>query len=129
MLRRAALALLLLAMASPTGAKVPAERLGDAHFAGLWSMDGPAGCIEGDTLSFYATGLFAVTNGGRNPVEALGTWEIADGVLRLKESKVEAPLAFEEAEATVDALQEGRMDLTITYADGRSQSYTLDRCP
>jgi hypothetical protein len=122
-------ALFCLLAALPAGAKVDPARLGAAHFAGLWSMDGPQGCAGGDTLSFYATGIFAVTSGGGNPVEALGTWEIGEGVLLLKESKLAAPLVFEEAQATIDALQDGRMDLTVTYADGRRHSYTLDRCP
>jgi len=115
--------------ATPAAAKVDAERLGAAHFVGLWSMDGPAGCTGGDTLGFYATGIFAVTNGGTNPVEALGTWTIGEGVLLLKESRVETPYAFDEAEATIDTLQEGRMGVTIIYADGRRLSYELDRCP
>jgi hypothetical protein len=128
MLRNRILAAIILC-ATPALAKIDPARLGAAHFAGLWSMDGPEGCAGGDTLSFYATGIFAVTSGGGNPVEALGTWSIGDGVLLLKESKLEAPLAFDEAEATIDALQDGRMDLTVTYADGRRHRYTLDRCP
>ena len=122
-------ALSFTALAMPALAKVDPDRLGAAHFVGLWSMDGPAGCTGGDTLSFYATGIFAVTNGGTNPVEALGTWTIGDGVLLLKESRVETPYAFDEAEATIDTLQEGRMGVTIIYADGRRLSYELDRCP
>jgi hypothetical protein len=126
---RPAVALLLIALTMPALAKVDAERLGAAHFVGLWSMDGPAGCTGGDTLSFYATGIFAVTNGGTNPVEALGTWTIGEGVLLLKESKVETPYGFDEAEATIDTLQEGRMGVTVAYSDGRRLSYQLDRCP
>ena len=122
-------ALSFAALAMPALAKVDPDRLGAAHFVGLWSMDGPAGCTVGDTLSFFATGIFAVTNGGTNPVEALGTWTIGDGVLLLKESRLETPFAYDDAEATIDTLQEGRMGVTVAYADGRRLSYELDRCP
>jgi hypothetical protein len=128
-MKRVSATLLCLTMTLPALAKVDPARLGAAHFVGLWSMDGPAGCTAGDTLSFYATGIFAVTNGGSNPVEALGTWSIGDGVLLLRESKVEATFAFEEAEATIDTLQEDRMGVTVAYSDGRRHSYQLDRCP
>jgi hypothetical protein len=129
MLRIAATLLLTAGLCAPALAKVDAERLGAAHFVGLWSFDGPAGCSGGDTLSLYATGVFAVTNGGGNPVEALGTWRIGEGVLLLQESQVEAPYAFDEARATIDTLQDGRMGMTVAYADGRRLSYQLDRCP
>lgn len=123
-------ALAIIAVAAvPAAAKVDPARLGAAHFVGLWSMDGLQGCSGGDTLSFYATGIWAVTNGGGNPVEALGTWRIGEGVLLLTESAVENPLAFEETEATIDSLQEGRMAITVAYQDGRKLSYQLDRCP
>ncbi|HKY95606.1 MAG TPA: hypothetical protein VJL84_09880 [Kiloniellales bacterium] len=121
--------LTLLLSVTPAAAKVDPARLGAAHFVGLWSMDGPEGCGDGDTLSFYATGIWAVTNGGGNPVEALGTWTIGEGVLVLTETSVDTPLAFEETQATVDTIQDGRMAITVVYKDGRRLSYQLDRCP
>jgi len=129
MLRHAAALVFVAASALPVSAKIDAERLGAAHFVGLWSLDGPAGCTSGDTLSFYTTGVWAVTQGGGNPVEVLGTWSIGDGFLVLTESQVDAPLAFEEMQASIDAVLDGRMEITVAYTDGRRLSYTLDRCP
>jgi hypothetical protein len=115
-------------LAQPASAKIDTSHLGAAHFVGLWSLDGPAGCSGGDTLSIYASGAWAVTNGGDNPVEAIGTWEISEGVLRLRESPLGDRLGFAEAEVEVDSLQEGRMGITVVYGDGRRLSYQLDRC-
>jgi hypothetical protein len=115
--------------ACPAAARVDPQRLGAAHFVGLWSMDGAEGCAGGDTLTFFATGIWAVTQGGGNPVEALGTWTIGDNVLELTESKIGDPLTFEEMQASIDGVLESSMEITVVYKDGRKLSYTLDRCP
>lgn len=129
MIRLLAVVLVLATMTVPAAARVDPQRLGAAHFAGLWSMDGPQGCTGGDTLTFYATGIWAVTQGGGNPVEMLGTWAIGDGVLNLTESKLDDPLTYEEMQATIDGVLETEMDITVAYKDGRKLAYTLDRCP
>jgi hypothetical protein len=118
----------IIVCAVPASAKIDIGRLGAAHFVGLWSLDGPAGCSGGDTLSIYASGAWALTNGGDNPVEAIGTWAIGEGVLKLRESPLGDRLGFAEAEVEVDSLQDGRMGITVIYSDGRRLSYQLDRC-
>ena len=121
--------ILCFSCASAVLARIDPQRLGAAHFVGLWSMDGPTGCGGGDTLTFFATGIWAVTQGGGNPVEMLGTWAIGDGVLNLTESKLDDPLTYEEMQATIDGVLETEMDITVAYKDGRKLAYTLDRCP
>jgi len=115
--------------ALPARAQIDADRLGSAHFVGLWSLDGPAGCAGGDTLSIYASGAWALTSGGGNPVEALGTWALGPEGLTLRESGLQDRLGYVEAVVRIDAVLERRMEITVLYRDGRSQAYDLDRCP
>jgi len=116
------------AVAAPALAKVDAGSLGAAHFVGHWSMDGQEGCAGGDTLSFYESGAWAVTNGGGNPVEVLGTWSLGEGDLLLTMSELDSPAVAVAGRATVDGMEGDRMTMTIAFGDEGSESFTLDRC-
>ncbi len=51
------------------------------YFIGHWGIGAPEECEASDTMSFYDSGAWAVTNGAGNPVEAIGRWEFKDGTL------------------------------------------------
>ncbi len=114
--------------ASPASAEVDPQSLGAAHFVGHWSLDGPEGCESRDTLSFFASGAWAVTNGGDNPVESIGTWELGPGAITVQESSLRRPDAFDLATVTILAASADRMEISVDHAEGKGRSFTLDRC-
>lgn len=115
--------------ALPAAAEVDPMSLGKDHFIGHWAFDGLDNCGDGDTLSIYASGAWAVTNGGGNPVEALGSWSMNDAGIEVRQSALGDPESTRAAKLVIDAAAGDRMDITLAYADGRSLSHTVERCP
>jgi hypothetical protein len=115
--------------ALPAEAEIDPMSLGKDHFIGHWAFDGLENCGDGDTLSIYASGAWAVTNGGDNPVEALGSWSMTDAGIEVRESELDDPASARAANLVVDAAAAERMEITLAYTDGRSRSYTVERCP
>lgn len=130
MTRLAALLPLALAgglLAFPAAAEVDPASLGEEHFIGHWSLDGPEGCESRDTMSFYASGAWAVTNGGGNPVEAIGVWSLVEGGIALSHGGLSRTGDFESGTIVVVTAEAGRMEIAFEV-DGGSQGFTLDRC-
>lgn len=72
-----------------------------AYFVGHWGMGSADECADSDTMSFYASGAWAVTNGGGNPVEAIGAWSFADGTMTIVYSELGEPDAAESVSGPV----------------------------
>lgn len=117
-----------LIVALPAAAEVDPMSLGQEHFIGHWAIDGADNCADGDTLSIYASGVWAVTNGGDNPVEALGSWEMSDVGITVRESSLRSPDSSRAADLIVNSADAVRMEITLNYTDGRRRSYTIERC-
>ncbi|MEZ5670494.1 MAG: hypothetical protein R3F55_24285 [Alphaproteobacteria bacterium] len=83
-------------------------------------------CLDGDTMAFYASGAWAVTNAGGNPVEAIGVWSLAQGSLVVDFSDLDMPDQVETATGLVGADGETQFRLTSDMVAGGEQ--TLYRC-
>ncbi|MGF1625825.1 MAG: hypothetical protein ACFCVH_13160 [Alphaproteobacteria bacterium] len=117
--------------AAPVSAEPKGKLFGDvtgesAYFIGYWGMGAPEECIDSDTLAFYSSGAWAVTNGGGNPVEAIGTWSYDEGVLTVRFSDLTDPANDEQATGTVTAADEAKFTLSSDMLRGGSE--TLYRC-
>lgn len=115
-------------LAAPAAAEVDADSLGAEHFFGHWSLDGPEGCEGRDTLSFFSSGAWAVTNGGDNPVEVIGTWRIEGGKIAIAEQSLRDPAESEPGTITILSAEGDSMEISVDYAEGKGRKFTLDRC-
>ncbi len=100
--RMTAAALVVIAAGSSAWAETPLNR---DYFIGYWGIGGANECASRDTMSFYASGAWAVTNGGENPVEAIGLWE-------LKGKGVTVTFSDLRDTANVNTLDAGISDVT-----------------
>ena len=127
----AVLAALAAAGFGATAAAAPTAKLfgsGDvvpdaAYLIGTWGMGAADECVDSDTMAFYASGAWAVTNGGGNPVEAIGVWSFADGTISVISGDLKDPLGSESIVATITEASQDKFTLTF---DGRAE--TLYRC-
>jgi hypothetical protein len=126
----AALATALAAAGTAATAAEPGAKLfGDTavthadYFIGTWGMGSAEECYDSDTIAFYANGAWAVTNGGGNPVEAIGTWSFADGKLTVHFTDLEEP---EGSETVTAAVEEAGPDRFTVSLEGSPE--TLYRC-
>ena len=115
-------------LAAPAAAQVDPATLGAEHFVGHWSLDGPEGGADRDTLSFFPSGAWAVTNGGDNPVEVIGTWRIEGGKIAIAQHSLRRPAETEPGAITVLSAEGDRMEISVDYDEGKGRQFTLDRC-
>lgn len=96
------------------------------YFIGYWGLGTPDECASRDTMSFYASGAWAVTNGGGNPVEAIGVWALEGDRMLLDFAELDDPSDLVSVEAAIS--NAGKDDFTLTAADLPGGRETLYRC-
>ncbi len=117
-------ATLLLGMAHGPSALADSAPTRD-YFIGHWGIGEPEECNDRDTMSFYESGAWAVTNGGSNPVEAIGLWELKGDVVTIIASDLRNPAEHE----TIDAgISEVKADMFIMEAPPLGGKAPLYRC-
>jgi len=122
----AATVALILAGPSAMGADGSSAEISEDNFIGYWWLGSPDECIDRDTLAFYVTGVFAVTNGGGNPVEALGIWKLEGDTMSLNFTELDDPRQEETIEAAISGNQAN--EFTLTAPDLPDGEVTLYRC-
>ncbi|MEQ8652537.1 MAG: hypothetical protein RIC87_08755 [Kiloniellales bacterium] len=121
--RSTATALVLMALGSSAWAEMPLER---AYFIGHWGIGDPQECQSRDTLSFYESGAWAVTNGGENPVEAIGLWQLEGSTVTIQASDLRSPQHYDVLEAPITEVTADSFVMTAEpLQDGKA---TLYRC-
>lgn len=118
-----------LALAAPSynAAGQTSEGMSEDYLIGYWGFGSPEECIDSDTLGFYVTGVFAVTNGGGNPVEALGLWKLEGDTMSLAFAELDDPHNMETIEAAISGRQSNQFTLTHpTLPDGVETLYRCD---
>ncbi len=93
-------AAVLLGMALGSGAAADTT-LTREYFIGFWGIGGSDECLTRDTMSFYDSGAWAVTNGGGNPVEAIGLWQLDGTTVKIIASDIESTAQFDILEAQI----------------------------
>lgn len=96
------------------------------YFIGTWGMGSAEECVDRDTMSFYSSGAWAVTNGGGNPVEVIGTWSLADVTLTVLWSELREPAQREVMAGTLSDVTENSFILTADILRGGDE--TMHRC-
>jgi len=91
-----------LLVGSAAWAKTPLDR---DYFIGHWAIGDPEECNGRDTMSFYESGAWAVTNGGGNPVEAIGLWQLDDGKIRILTSDLRSTRGARELDAEISDVE------------------------
>lgn len=120
-----ALGIIIATTATPT---LPVAMDGPAQaLIGMWSLDGADGCVDGDVLNLYPTGAFAATNGGSNPIEAVGTWQLSGDVITLTFNDLDH---FEEPAGMIITVTANESNHIAGSAEifGERNEITLDRC-
>lgn len=121
--RYTAAALILTALGSSAWAETSLER---AYFIGHWGIGDPQECLDRDTLSFYESGAWAVTNGGENPVEAIGLWQLDGSTITIQASDLRSPAQYDVLEAPITEVTADSFTMTAEpLQDGQA---TLYRC-
>ncbi len=121
--RCTAAALLLVVLGSNTWAETPLER---AYFIGYWGIGDPQECLQRDTLSFYESGAWAVTNGGENPVEAIGLWQLEGSTITIRASDLRSLAQYDVLEAPITEVTADSFTMTAKPLEGGQA--TLYRC-
>ncbi len=117
----------MLFMLVPVWATGQTQNVTDDYLIGYWGIGSPDECVDSDTLAFYVTGMFAVTNGGGNPVEALGVWKVRGETLTVTFTELDDPRNSETFDATLSNVQPDQFTMTApAMPDG---SEILYRCP
>jgi hypothetical protein len=96
----------------------------EAYLIGYWGIGSAEECADSDTMSFYTSGAWAVTNGGGNPVEAIGVWSLADGAISVVSHDLKSPSGTEAITAVITEASQDKFTLTLD-SEG---SETLFRC-
>lgn len=109
-----------------TGMGIAADPASPDYFIGYWGVGSPDECQDRDTMSFYSTGAWAITNGGGNPVEAIGVWALEAGRMVLGFSELDMIDHVETVEAVVSDADEGRFTMVSPALPGGE--LTVFRC-
>ncbi len=96
------------------------------YLIGHWGIGEPEECNGRDTMSFYDSGAWAVTNGGGNPVEAIGLWRLEDGKVLILASDLRSTGGARELGAEISEV--GADSFTMTAKPLQNSQATLYRC-
>ena len=97
------------------------------YFIGYWGVGAADECESRDTMSFYTTGAWAITNGGGNPVEALGVWALEADRVVLGFSELGMTSDVDAVEAVISDAEENRFTMVSpALPDGELTLYRCD---
>jgi len=96
------------------------------YFIGYWGLGTPEECVSRDTMSFYASGAWAMTNGGGNPVEVIGVWALEGDRILLDFAELDDISDLISVEATIS--NAGKDAFTLTAPELPDGQATLYRC-
>jgi hypothetical protein len=92
----------------------------EAYLVGYWGVGSVDECVDSDTMAFYASGAWAVTNGGGNPVEAIGVWSLADGAITVVSADLKSWAGAETITAPITEASQDKFTLSM---DERSETF------
>ncbi len=120
--RTIAAATLLAGMSYGTGA-VADTALTHDYFIGHWGIGGADECNGRDTMSFYDSGAWAVTNGGGNPVEAIGLWQLNGNIVQVAVSDLKNPAKFETLDTGISDIKPDSFVMDAEPLGGKAPLY------
>ncbi|MEM7442656.1 MAG: hypothetical protein AAF414_04910 [Pseudomonadota bacterium] len=89
-----------------------ADDVSPDYLIGYWGIGSPDECETRDTMTFFASGAWAVTNGGGNPVEVIGVWWVEGDQLFVDFAELDDPNDMNAVEATLSNVSENQFTAT-----------------
>lgn len=99
-----------------------------AMLPGVWAMAEPNGCVNGDTVRFYANGtMIALDN--QDDVLSVGVWKVQADELHVSVAMFDDFTEVDVAVLRVRPLKADTIELTMIAGDGVGEVETFHRCP